>query len=304
LELVKQHAHPRPPVLLKVHAHRQRRRRGRVAHLALTAAAFGLLVLTLPLQQPRGAVLGTVSDISASRQTPDTASASVGTTSKALDPILEALLVKHVAGRPTTTGPQASARSILRRASSGTRAVFLGDSYTTGWNGAGIRSRGWPRLVGRQMNWQTVNLAVAGTGFINPGWTNQPVRSRLATAIRARPDVVFVAAGHNDSRWSAADTAAAAEVVIDRLRAALPRATLVVIGPIWPNAGPPTRCLILRDRLRRKAAAVGAIFIDPLAEGWFAGTKHQYIMADGIHPTDGGHRWMAERVLAHLARAG
>ncbi len=189
-------------------------------------------------------------------------------------------------------------------ATAGSKAVFLGDSYTTGWNGAGLGARGWPRRIGLAKGWRTVNLAVAGTGFINPGWTNQPVRSRVTAAIRQHPDIVFVAAGHNDSRWSAAATAKAADKVIDRLHKALPHAVLVIVAPIWPNGSPPARCLSLRDHLRRKAAALHAIFIDPLAERWFAGKYHRLIGSDGIHPTDAGHRRIAERVLADLAKAG
>jgi lysophospholipase L1-like esterase len=193
--------------------------------------------------------------------------------------------------------------SVGTKVAGGTKAVFLGDSYTTGWNGAGLGSRGWPRIVSRARGWQAVDLAVAGTGFINPGWTNQPVGSRVTEAIRQRPDVVFIAAGHNDSRWSVAATAAAADKVIDRLHRALPDALLVIVAPIWPSGSPPTRCLALRDHLRRTAASVGAIFIDPLGERWFAGSNQRFIGPDGIHPTDAGHRHMAERVLADLARA-
>jgi lysophospholipase L1-like esterase len=185
----------------------------------------------------------------------------------------------------------------------GATAVFLGDSYSSGGNGAEGRVRGWPELVGRARDWQTVNLAVAGTGFINPGWTNQPVGSRVSAAIRERPDVVFVAAGHNDSRWSAAATAKAADKVIDRLRRALPDTLLVIVAPIWPNGSPPTRCLDLRDHLQRKAMSVDAIFIDPLAERWFVGSAHRFIGPDGIHPTAAGYRYMAERVLAEMAEA-
>jgi lysophospholipase L1-like esterase len=181
--------------------------------------------------------------------------------------------------------------------------VFLGDSYTSGWNGAGQGARGWPQLISRERGWQTINLAVPGTGFINAGWTNQPVGSRVSEAIKQKPDVVFIAAGHNDSRWSSATTAEAADKVIDRLHRALPDALLVIIAPIWPSGSPPARCLELRDHLRRTALSVGATFIDPLGERWFAGSRQRLIGPDGIHPTDAGHRAMADRVRADLASA-
>lgn len=205
--------------------------------------------------------------------------------------------------RPVVHVDQPVARSLPSLARGGT-AVFLGDSYMSGWASAGIGGHGWPRIVGSAMGWRTVNLAVAGTGFLNPGWTGQPIRTRVAAAIAARPDVVVLAAGHNDSRWSSGATAAEAERVIDRVHAALPDALLVIVAPIWQDGSPPARCLVLRDRLQAKAAAVDAVFIDPLTEGWFAGARHRFILADRIHPSDAGHRYMASRVLAALSDPG
>jgi lysophospholipase L1-like esterase len=210
-------------------------------------------------------------------------------------------------GRPIVVVPVSKPHSVIRTTAAAAiaipthgTAVFLGDSYTTGWNGAGIGARGWPRIVAGEKRWKVLNLAVAGTGFRNPGWTGQPVRTRVAAAIRAKPDIVFVAAGHNDSRWSVSTTATAARSVIDRLHVALPHAVIVVVGPIWQDGSPPSRCLELRYRLRTMAAAVGGIFIDPIAERWFASRAHRFIGSDGIHPTNAGHRYIAARILVHL----
>lgn len=206
-------------------------------------------------------------------------------------------------GRPQVDIPE-SPVIVERTAGAGGTAVYLGDSYTSGWAGAGIGARGWPRLVGAEIGWRTVNLAVPGTGFLNPGWTGQPIGTRLAAAIAARPDVVVIAGGHNDSRWSAEATASAADRVLDRLHAALPDALLVVVAPIWQDGSPPARCRVLRDRLRAKAASLDAVFIDPLADAWFAGGSHRFIGRDGIHPTNAGHRFIADRVLAALVEPG
>jgi lysophospholipase L1-like esterase len=203
--------------------------------------------------------------------------------------------------RPVVDVPPAEPQIVLGPGP-GATAVFLGDSFTSGWDGAGLGAAGWPRLVGSARGWRTVNLAVAGTGFRNPGWTNQPIAARVSTALQSDPDVIIVAGGHNDSRWSAAATARAADEVIDRLRTAAPDALLVIVAPIWQNGSPPGRALALRDHLRRKAEAVGAVFVDPLAEGWFSGPGHRLIGSDGLHPTDAGHRFIAERVRAALER--
>jgi len=205
--------------------------------------------------------------------------------------------------RPVVLVPESKPIVVPRTAPSDSTAVFLGDSYTSGWSGAGLGARGWPRIVGAANGWKVVNLAVPGTGFINPGWTGQPIGSRVGAAIDRHPGVVVIAGGHNDSRWSTASVAAAADRVIERLRAALPNARLVIVAPIWPSGSPPSRCLELRDHLRRTAASVGAVFVDPLDENWFGGSRHSMILADGIHPSDAGHRYIAQRVLARLVRA-
>jgi lysophospholipase L1-like esterase len=179
-------------------------------------------------------------------------------------------------------------------------AAFVGDSYTTGWAGAGTGSRGWPAIVGAAHGWRVVNRAVAGTGFVNPGWTGQPVRTRLASVVQARPGIVFVAAGHNDNRFGRRATGEAADAVLRRLRRALPDAVIVVIGPIWANGSPPASIRGIRAELRASAASIGARFVDPIRDGWFAGAAERFILDDGIHPSNAGHRRIAAFVLAAL----
>jgi lysophospholipase L1-like esterase len=209
---------------------------------------------------------------------------------------------------PPVTRPQVELPDVapiaIARAGPGSTAVFLGDSFTSGWQGAGVGPHGWPQIVGRERGWRVVNLAVPGTGFLNPGWAGQPVGSLVGSAVARHPAVIVIAAGHNDSRWSPAATERAADLVIARLHRALPDAVLVVVGPIWQDGTPPLRCLALRGHLRRTAASIDAVFVDPIAERWFAGSRHRMIRADGIHPDDAGHRWIASRVLAAIARTG
>lgn len=283
------------------HAHRPTRQPLRVALLMLAVGAVLLMGPTERSSRDGSVVLAADTAAAASSIAPTPVASRLPTskapeTMAALDDTLHAAPVPT---RPAVTVPAPEPR-VAFGAPRASTAVFLGDSFTSGWNGAGIGARGWPRLVGADQEWQTVNLAVAGTGFINPGWTNQPIGSRVAEAIRRGPDVIVVAGGHNDSRWSAVATARAADEVIDRLHVAASDALLVIVAPIWQDGSPPLRCLALRDHLRRKAASIGAVFIDPLAEGWFSGASHRLIGPDGLHPTDAGHRFIAERVLVAL----
>ena len=178
-------------------------------------------------------------------------------------------------------------------------AAFLGDSYTSGWRGVGEGSASWPAILGGARHWTIQNLAVAGTGFVNPGWTS-PIGSQAGTAIQLQPGIVIVAGGHNDEDLATAPVTAAADSLLDRLSRALPHAVIVVIGPIWPDGNPKATLVRLRDHLRSKAAELGAVFIDPIGSGWFAGSSERFIGPDGTHPTALGYRRIARLVGAAL----
>ena len=204
------------------------------------------------------------------------------------------------AAGPAATNARASGSAVRTRPV----AAFLGDSYTSGYNGAGYGRSGWPAIVSAALGLRSLNRAVPGTGFVNPGWTGQPIRTQVAAVIRADPRIVILAGGHNDRRFSTAATRAAAIAVVDRIHRALPDAKLVVIGPIWSGDVAPASLLRLRDALRRKAGAVGALFVDPIRGGWLAGDAKRYIGPDGLHPTNAGHRHIAALVLRALRAAG
>ena len=178
-------------------------------------------------------------------------------------------------------------------------AAFLGDSYTSGYLGTGEGSDGWPAIVSGSQGWRMVNLAAPGIGFVNPGWT-APIRTQVVESVRLKPDLVVVAAGHNDEHYGTDRTARAADVALEELGDGLPAAILVVIGPIWYDGSPVPAIVALRDHLRARAAAIGALFIDPITGRWFAGSNHEFIGADGVHPTNAGHRHIARLLLAAL----
>ena len=54
--------------------------------------------------------------------------------------------------------------------------------------------------------------------------------------------------------------------------------------------------LNLRDAIKNEALAVGADWVDPVADGWFADTPPDFIGVDNVHPTDAGHAYMADKI--------
>lgn len=80
-----------------------------------------------------------------------------------------------------------------------------------------------------------------------------------------------------------------------------PTAKLLVIGPPWVKPIPPAGILQARDILKSQAEAAGATFVDPIAEGWFV-DQPELIGSDGVHPSDAGHVYMANKIAPLIAQ--
>lgn len=116
----------------------------------------------------------------------------------------------------------------------------------------------------------------------------------MPDVVALKPGMVVVQGGHNDSGSPEAQVQAAARDVLSRLHAALPKAKIIVIGPIWPSGDVPQIERILEGDLKQIATAAGARFVDPIADGWFSGGYAKLIGSDGTHPTDAGHARIAK----------
>jgi lysophospholipase L1-like esterase len=174
------------------------------------------------------------------------------------------------------------------------QVAFLGDSYTGGSAmSSGIKSL-YPTLLAGRFNFLVDNFAVGGSGFVAPGQTNQPFGLRVRAVVAAHPDVVVVQGGHNDANSPQDQVQAAAQSVLASLQAGLPKAKIIVIGPIWPSGDVPQSELSLDGALKQMAVDMGARFIDPIADGWFIGPYTKLIGSDGTHPTDAGHARIAK----------
>jgi lysophospholipase L1-like esterase len=180
------------------------------------------------------------------------------------------------------------------------RVAVIGDSYTTGGDLGGIGDKGWTprawRILAHQRTPITADVGAEG----GAGYGTRGNRGRLfedLTAATVQPDdalVVFFGS-RNDQHVDPTQVSILAYGTFQLARRIAPSASFLVIGPPWPTADPPREVLAIRDVLQYQAQVAGAKFVDPIAEAWFVG-QPGLIGADGVHPTDAGHAYMAEKI--------
>lgn len=186
------------------------------------------------------------------------------------------------------------------RASETTRIAVIGDSYTAGSSEGGNGPRAWPQIAWQLLAAQGVEVeadvaAEGGAGYGQRGNGGSVFVDLTARAVRRGDDVVVFFGSRNDQPVDPQTLPALAADAYSLAHYAAPGAKLLVIGPPWPTASPPPVVLRIRDSLRDQAAAFGAVFIDPIAQGWFVG-RPDLIGADGVHPTDAGHAYLAAKI--------
>ena len=186
------------------------------------------------------------------------------------------------------------------RAGAPAHIAVIGDSYTTGSTEGGNGPRSWPELAWGLLAQRGLEVdadvaAEGGAGYGQPGNRGSIFEDLTARAVRGNDVLVVFFGSRNDQPVDPAAYPNFAAGTFQLARLMAPSAKFLVIGPPWPTADPPPAVLTIRDSLRRQALAAGAVFIDPIAEGWFVG-RPDLIGGDGVHPTDAGHAYMAERI--------
>jgi lysophospholipase L1-like esterase len=195
---------------------------------------------------------------------------------------------------------QSAGYELASRGTEFSRIAVIGDSYTTGSDEGGQgpqswTSRAWLLLASQGARVDADVAAEGGAGYGIRGNQGNLFEDLTVRAVD-RDDVLVVFFGSRNDQ--PVDMQLYPVLVGETFQIAhrvAPKARFLVIGPPWPTADPPGELLALRDTLRAQAKAVGAVFIDPLAEGWFVGHP-ELIGSDGVHPTDAGHVYMAEKI--------
>jgi len=206
----------------------------------------------------------------------------------------------HAAGTPRVETP--------------VHAAFLGDSYTFGV-GATEPTNGYAYLVSKAEDWTSRVVGLPGSGYVRVAIRDDKnIAAGLPAVIAAQPQVVIVASGHNDAMPKVAtkETEAAALTDLSQLRAALPDATIVVVGPIWLNGYPDEKALYVEHAVHAAQQRVpGTLWIDPIAQHWFTGSWAKRTGDDATminyaagHPNNLGYQHIATRLEADLRSLG
>jgi len=175
--------------------------------------------------------------------------------------------------------------------------LFIGDSITQGWEGAGKAA--WAKFYGPR---KAMNAGIGGDRTQHVLW-----RIDNGNVAGITPKVAVVMIGTNNAKGDEpAHTAAGIEAIVKQLRKKLPATKILLLG-VFPRGATP------EDALRKKNTAVNEI-IAKLDDGEHVfyldigpkfltadGTLEKAIMPDLLHLSPRGYEIWAESIEPKLA---
>jgi hypothetical protein len=188
--------------------------------------------------------------------------------------------------------------------------AIVGDSFTVGGSDElGYAKARWPYLVYTRLKEQDILMSGKVDGMGLSGWVNAGPRGDAgtfekhvvsATGTNDRVVVLFGARGV-DEGVPPQQLADAVQRTLARSKERAPAAAILVIGPVWTawtTQEPSSEMLSIRDVVRAKTEAAGAIFVDAIADRWFA-DRPDLIGSNG-NPDDDGHVYIADQLTPLL----
>ena len=215
------------------------------------------------------------------------------------------------------------------------KAVFDGDSITEGAGSDFANLFGYAGIVARRFNWDIVNCAYGGTGFVNPGVAGSgrvPIGERIDTqVVPHEPDVFVVCCGLNDSQEKYRDQyLTAIPKYFKDVKEKLPNTEVIVISPFCPTNSPQTLGTLMEvhNLCKENALANGFPYIDIITGCTYdkhgevlvsniggiitgggtvgspspTGNRSLYMSDDGTHPVNAGHEYLGKRVSEEIIR--
>ncbi len=175
------------------------------------------------------------------------------------------------------------------------KVVVVGDSLSTGM-GSSARDA-WPSLISAEPldpddSFDVVNASQNGSGYVTVGANNSTFGAQVEQAVTSDTALVVFFGSENDMGHSSADIGAAAAAAFAAAKAKSPHAVVLAVGPPAYTSQPKAARLAVRDAVQNAATDAGALFVDPISEGWFIGEVAELVGPDGVHPTVAGQRYL------------
>ncbi|HEX5050857.1 MAG TPA: GDSL-type esterase/lipase family protein [Planctomycetota bacterium] len=204
--------------------------------------------------------------------------------------------------RPDTWWVERVAADLTAARAGGHDVVFVGDSITEGWNAAGKPC--WQEFWAPR---HALNLGVSGDRTQNVLWRlDHGQLQALADNNDVRAVVVMIGTDNsNGDECSAEDIAIGMQTVVNRLRAALPKAGVLLLA-IFPRGEKPDE---QRAKCKRASELAAAAFGgDPrvvyrdIGDRFVGenGVISKDVMEDFLHPTAAGYRTWAEAIVGDV----
>jgi GDSL-like lipase/acylhydrolase family protein len=180
------------------------------------------------------------------------------------------------------------------------RVAIVGDSYTNGTAIGGIGPNAWPvrawKTLAQQGVQVTPDVAAEGrAGYGVRGDQGNEFGDLTTRAVKPDDALVVFYGSRNDQVVDPNLLSGQVNSAFSMAHGIAPSARLLVIGPPWPTADVPPAILQIRDVLALQSVLAGATFVDPIAQRWFV-DRPDLIGRDGVHPTDAGHVYMADKI--------
>lgn len=176
--------------------------------------------------------------------------------------------------------------------------LVVGDSYATGY----------PDMIAEKMGWSLSLDVQSGTGFLphtdTPSPAHAPFIDRLdRDASTYHADYVLIDGGRNDLNSPSDQVVDAAQKYISGVRAAWPKAKVVVILPAFATTGASPNYPAIADGMRHAADEVGGYVIDPAEQRWYTDVVAKYLLGqDGQNLNYNGDVYYAGKIGANLTQ--
>ena len=151
----------------------------------------------------------------------------------------------------------------------------------------------WPTTVGSALGVKTVASVTRGAGYVTAGAGGATFVTEAAKVSPSSTVVVLFGSASDESQTTLAVITAETKA-ISAVRKIVPRAKVIIVGPVSTATKAPHQLLRIRDAERTAALAAKARWADPIAAKWLSG-QVSALGSDGV-PTATGQRLIAAAV--------